>query len=181
MSNKLLSFFFIIAINLHAFDIPSLPLNLEANIFPQIVLMQDSDSLKTVNGVVVIMILYEDAYTASAQTLQQEMQKFVSKRNHSYPIEVSMMKYYGGLDLTAVSALVLFPSEDLRQAAESAGDNSVITFSILTEDLKKGALISVAFTDEILIVVNKRQINQSGLFFENSFYSVTKIENPDRW
>lgn len=176
---KLFLFLFFTIASLYGDDIYDLNiLNLQAKVFPKIILSDSDIAKKTTNNTIIITILYTEIDKQTALKFQKMIQNNYQNLK-DFGVSVELQKYQDFLYTKEVSSAYIFllgeSNEQIKSIAKTVTSNNRLSFSYDAEYLDYGVIMGLEVKAKVSLTININTLKQSQIKLDNSIFKVAKI------
>ncbi len=151
-------------------------LKIHATLLPKIFMMDYKFNEKIKNNTLIIAIMYQKSEYATAESLKQNIDTRYKDGVQSYKIACQLVPY-SDVSKTDANIYYLFPSDEknIKHSIQQAKNNSALTFSYLSDDLKYGVMISVNISKKIKPILNLEAIKMQKIAFRPVLLDISSI------
>ncbi len=151
-------------------------LDLQAKVFPKIILLDNNFEDKLIKNIAVITILYEEIDYNIAETLKEKIEKNYNSLK-DYNLEVNISKY-SAFDINNLSTAYIFllgKEDKILETSKILTNNSRLSFAYNNSYLDLGVIFGLSITSKVDILLNIEALKNSKIELQNSIFSVVKI------
>ena len=151
-------------------------LDIQAKVFPKIIISDNDFEDKLIENRVVYTILYEDIDYNTAEILKEKIKKNYNSLK-DYTLEVNILKY-SEFDIKNLSTAYLFllgKEEKISEISKILENKSRLSFAYDDRYLNFGVIFGLAISLKIDIFLNLKALKNSKIELQNSIFNVVKI------
>ncbi|MDD2790422.1 MAG: hypothetical protein PHU40_07130 [Sulfurimonas sp.] len=148
-------------------------LNIQAKVFPKIILSDNHLEDKLQDNSVVLTILYEEIDANAAQILKKSIEKnYPSLKN--YKLEVILTKYndFKSDRLSSSYFFLLGDTKQITQISNVLTTKSRLSFAYDDRYLDFGVIFGLKMSSKIDILLNLKKLKESKIELQNSIFNV---------
>lgn len=176
---KFILFFLIFSVNIYAYTYNEMLVKAQASIFPKILLLDKKLNQKLINNKIVLLIAHDSSDKEEAINIQNIFISEYKKHLSKYKLKVKTIEFSEVTSYTQATAIYTLYSDTqiINKVAYIAFSKGIISFAYDINNLKQGILLSLALEKNTVIYLNKKNLNNNGINFINSFYEIVKFIN----
>lgn len=152
-------------------------IDIQARIFPKIVLSDTKIEDKLVNGSIKIIILYSEEDIKVANLLKAQMLHFYPLlKEHPFHIELKEYPQFDPAENATAYYELFGDKKSIQSVNKTAQKNSRITFSYDSDYLDYGTLMSLHVSNKVSPYISTEVLKQSNIVLDTIIYKIAKIK-----
>jgi len=160
--------FFLLATLLFSAPVDKRVLEIQARLFPRIVLFDRNYSEKLQQGSLVFAIIGG----SEAVELKHQIERRWGETIKGVPLVVTAVKR--DELLPEATAYYIFEASAAKNVFQSAGIADRIIFAYDEEGVREGGIITLEIGRRVIPVINKKRLQESGITFDPAFLATTR-------
>lgn len=151
-------------------------LNIQAKVFPKIILSDNQLGDKLQENKIVLTILYEDIDLNTAQILKEKIEKnYPLLKNNRLEVRLTKYSDFQSHKLTTAYYFLLGEKQTVVQIANILSQNSRLSFAYDDRYLDFGVIFGLKMSSQIDIFLNLQILKDSKIELQNSIFNVVKF------